>query len=181
MGPTAHDFLRQLDDEVDIVALVETHVVEEQLPKWRGVLQADGWKLAATPGVFTKRSAAGSHGGEWVLSRLGRATTTFEGQRRFWKTGDPLFYGFCPMVVHLRAGNLVLISLYWLPGEGLEGDNLDRVRSVSRFVQTLADPWIILGDFNMPPEALLASGWPEQINGCIITPAGVEGTCDQGQ
>ena len=158
-GPTAHDFVRKLGSEYQIVALAETHVTGEGIPQWRGVLQADGWKLAATPGVSTGRSALGQHGGEWILARPHIATTTFEGQRRFWNVaGYDVFFGFCPLVVHLRAGNLVIISLYWLPGEGLEGANTERVCAVSRFVQTLADPWVIVGDFNMPPEALLESG-----------------------
>ena len=144
MGPTTHSFLRQLADDVQIVALEETHVAEEGIPRWCGVLQADGWKLAATPGFATGRSEKGVHGGEWVLSRLSVATTTFEGQRMFWNSrGDTPFFGFCPMVVHLRAGNLEVISLYWLPGEGICGANLERERAVSRFVQSLADPWVI--------------------------------------
>ena len=33
----------------------------------------------------------------------------------------------------------------------------------------------------MEPAELLATGWPEQVNGCIVTPEGVSGICDQGQ
>ena len=121
MGPTVHRFLRRLSDQFSVLALAETHVAEEGIPRWREVLRADGYRLAATPGVSTGRSEKGVHGGEWVLSRLSVAATTFEGQRQYWAAReDTPFYGFCPMVVHLRAGNIVVISLYWLPGEGLE-------------------------------------------------------------
>ena len=80
------------------------------------MLQADGWKLAATPAERTLRSLEGTHGGEWVLTRPDLATTTFEGQRRHWQQlgVDDLFYGFCPTVLHLKAGHVVLISVYWL-------------------------------------------------------------------
>ena len=96
MGPTAHRFLRQLSDKCSVVALAETHVAEEGIPRWREVLRADGFRLAATPGFSTGRSEQGVHGGEWVLSRLSVAATTFEGQRQYWSTcGDTPFYGFC--------------------------------------------------------------------------------------
>ena len=95
MGPQAHDFLRQVDSGVHVVALAETHVPEEAIPGWRGKLQADGWRLAATPAVSTGRSAQGVHGGEWALARLSVAATTFEGQRRIWKQhGTDLFWDF---------------------------------------------------------------------------------------
>ena len=76
MGPQAHDYLRQLEGDVQVVALAETHVTEEAIPRWRGKLQADGWKLAATPSVSMGRSLRGSHGGEWVLARSSVAATT---------------------------------------------------------------------------------------------------------
>ena len=117
-----------------------------------------------------------------MLSRLSMATTTFESQRKQWKKeGADMLKGFCPMTLHLKAGNVVLVSTYFLPGEGLLGANQERVRALSRFLLTLRDPWIVAADFNMEPTELLKSGWPAAIGGCIICPEGLEATCDQGQ
>ena len=85
------------------------------------------------------------------------------------------------MVLHRRTGNVVVISTYWLLGDGILGANTERVRSLSSFVLTLADPWVILADFNMTPEEMLATGWPERVGGCIVTPRNVSATCDQGR
>ena len=144
-GPQAHRFIRSLDKQYQIVALAETHVAEQNLARWGATLQADGWKLAATAAPPTLRSAAGTHGGEWILSRKALATTTFEGQRKSWlSTGVDMFVGFCLMILHLRSGNLVVIATYWLPGDGILGANTERVRSLSSFVMSLADPWVVL-------------------------------------
>ena len=85
MGPQAHSAVRALSTDVQVVAFVETHVAEQDISRWRETLHADGWKLTATAAPPTLRSAAGTHGGEWVFSRKRLATTTFDGQRRFWK------------------------------------------------------------------------------------------------
>ena len=140
-GPQSHGYARAVSRDIHVLALAETHVAEGDLPRWRGVLQADGWKLAATPAERTLRSKIGTHGGEWVLCRPSLASTSFEGERRHWqKQGVDMFHGLCPTVLHLKAGNVVVISAYWLPGDGVAGANAERVRSYHVLFYLYATP-----------------------------------------
>ena len=110
------------------------------------------------------------------------ACTTYDTMReRIQADGgkDP-FYGFTAVNLHTRAGNLVLITAYWLPGEGIHGVNRERVRTFAGFVKALADPWVILADWNIPVMEFQKTGFLQQIGGALIKP-GVEITCDKGK
>ena len=94
-----------MDEAIKVVALAETHSPAEDIPRWRGVLQADGWRLAATPGDPTGRSATGVHGGEWVLARSSIAATTFEGQRKYAQSlGENFFVDSARWLYILKLG-----------------------------------------------------------------------------
>ena len=42
-------------------------------------------------------------------------------------------------------------------------------------------PWLLVGDWNMTPAELVASGWPRRLRGGFMQPAGCEITCTPGK
>ena len=53
--------------------------------------------------------------------------------------------------------------------------------SLKRITQALAVPWVALGDMNMPPESLKATGWLEKLGAELLVPADAELTCTNGR
>eukprot|EP00959_Pyramimonas_sp_CCMP1952_P001358 27851-Pyramimonas_sp.AAC.1 len=56
------------------------------------------------------------------------------------------------MTIHLSGGNVVLLSLYLLPKEGMQGSHFEKIKALSTVTGSIADPWIIMADWNMPPD-----------------------------
>eukprot|EP00959_Pyramimonas_sp_CCMP1952_P101843 2130419-Pyramimonas_sp.AAC.1 len=40
--------------------------------------------------------------------------------------------------------------MYLIVDLGFSGENIERIRAVSEFLGTLAIPWLLMGDFNVP-------------------------------
>eukprot|EP00959_Pyramimonas_sp_CCMP1952_P120099 2511120-Pyramimonas_sp.AAC.1 len=51
--------------------------------------------------------------------------------------------------------------------------------ALTAFLDMLADPWIVLADWNMTPCQLADSGYPEEWGGSILVAPG-SATCDKG-
>ena len=159
---------------------VETHVHSS---KFHSAVEHDldkaGWKCSSTGSTPTGRG--GSAGGELVTVRKHLAATTFQSIRQLTIAGgraDPC-KGFAAMVLHLSSGNLVLIALYLQPGLGTGGRNSQILAAVASFVGSLADAWVILGDWNQDPSSLTKSGWPAKLGGELLLPSNCSTTCDK--
>ncbi|CAK0896554.1 unnamed protein product, partial [Prorocentrum cordatum] len=165
-GPKAHKFINEQGNDMDIIMMCETHLAQDQMKQVKVDVAKDGWKSAGTAAVPTKRSANGTSGGELILVKSHIACSTYDTIReRLQNDGkkDP-FYGFTAVNLHTKAGNVVLVTAYWLPGAGLHGPNRERVRALAGFVKALADPWVVLADWNV-----------------TFADIDVEVTCDKGK
>ena len=65
-------------------------------------------------------------------------------------------------------GGLQCISAYAKDKIGPTGENLELLAELTALVRSLDGPWVIAGDWNMPPEALAATGWTRIIKGTIV-------------
>ena len=151
-GPAAQGFMRKQAEAYDVLGMVETHKRGQQLEAAKVELSKDGWKCVATPARWSGKSATGTTGGEWIVSRKTTAITSFEGLRRseIARTGKDPFAGIAPALWHTKTGNIIVISLYLLPGQRLRGDNEQVLVRVSSFLKLMKDPWIIMADWNVP-------------------------------
>ena len=70
---------------------------------------------------------------------------------------------------------------YLADSTGLEGDNLLRLEGIRRYIQSRGRPYVLVGDFNIPPGVLERSDWMKEIRGVIIRPAGMTITCTSGK
>ncbi|CAK0830570.1 unnamed protein product, partial [Prorocentrum cordatum] len=181
-GPKTHKYINEEGTDMYIIMMCETHIPHDKLKQVKVDVAKNGWKMTGTAAVPTKRLELGNLGGEIILAKSHIACSTYDTIReRLQVEGkkDP-FYGFAAVNLHTKAGNVVLISAYWRPGAGMHGVNQERVRSLAGFVKAMADPWVILADWNVPFEDITKTGFVQQIGGALIKPD-VEVTCDKGK
>ena len=65
-------------------------------------------------------------------------------------------------------GGLHLGSVWLRDTEGMTDENMAILQAVSQALTKLKGPWILGGDWNMPPEELMKSGWVDSIEGVIV-------------
>ena len=87
--------------------------------------------------------------------------------------------GFLPVVMHFSGYSIVVIFFYGFCSIGFTGPNLTRYRRLGSLLRSLQLPWAVVGDWNVSPQALAASGFLQQVGGEIRC-ADVEYTCDPG-
>ena len=163
--------------EADVIFAQETHAMYCKLPEVQADALDMGWRgqwLAAEP-----TPDGGSEGGVAVLTRTNIQCT----QAPFLQRGEIVAgRAVAGLVQAGRPGGLVCISIYLATAEGRSPRNLAILWEVWKYVKRVTAEgyaWIIAGDFNMPPEELLASNWLHLITGaCVAT---TEATCLQSQ
>lgn len=80
--------------------------------------------------------------------------------------------GWRAVTIRLHSCNIVLIALYLLPGDttaALEA-NQRRLEQVAYFVESLAVPWLIVGDWNMTPYQASQTLAVRRMAGVLVTP-----------
>ncbi|CAK0892082.1 unnamed protein product, partial [Prorocentrum cordatum] len=167
-GPQAAKFLAERGKrKYKAIAFAETHATAEQLTATQVALGKGGWRVAGTPATPSGKAKSGTSGGEmWRLDKT-LAATTYECHRRrhLLATGKEIFVGFCPVVLHLKGGNVVLVAMYLQPGLKFGGANRNRPLAVGSYVPTLSDPWVLLADWNLEPPEWGRSEWLGKIGG----------------
>ncbi len=77
----------------------------------------------------------------------------------------------------LAPGGVVVASLYLYPAEGMSPRNSDLLDEVARILAQLGRPWIVAADWQMPPDVLACSGWPNLVGGTVVAPNDI--TCNR--
>jgi exonuclease III len=77
-----------------------------------------------------------------------------------------------------RQGTEV-VSLYLWDSEGLSPRNLALLEAVGKHVGSLDRPYVLMGDWNVEPQALRESYWLQAIRGVVVAPP--EATCVLGE
>ncbi|CAK0857713.1 unnamed protein product, partial [Prorocentrum cordatum] len=181
-GAKVRSFVNSHKHTYAIVGLVETHVPDTKCAHWTEELRKDGWRLSFKAGFASGRSDSGISAGEWLLTRCHLAATQFDrlrDQAIADSRMDP-FKGFSATTLHLKSGNLVYIAAYLLPSLGIAQYNNEVLVALGAFTKALADPWVIVADWNNEPQTLVDSGWVDRLRGRIALP-NCKFTCDKGQ
>ena len=87
-----------------------------------------------------------------------------------WVPGPLDFWDFVPLALRLQGGTIVVVPIYLEPSIGVCGANLAKLQAVGGCLRGLGVDWIVAGDFNCPPAALLASGWLSEVEGELLVP-----------
>ena len=81
------------------------------------------------------------------------------------------------MTLLLKGTPVMFVSVYLTCNTGIAGENLQKLSEIGSHVTNAGIPFIIAGDWNVPPSELLESSWPARIKGEILLPCGVEISC----
>eukprot|EP00959_Pyramimonas_sp_CCMP1952_P247972 5183684-Pyramimonas_sp.AAC.1 len=67
------------------------------------------------------------------------------------------------------------------PKHGFKGPNEKMMIRLASFINMRSDPWVVLADWNNPPEAWEATKWLRKIGGHLIPPENTKTTCNLGR
>ena len=133
-----------LQTEHHTVAMVETHLQGSKMDQVKAALCRTRWQAEFLPAHETGRG--GNSGGRLFCCREGQSAYRLH---HFDKDGN----GFLANVLQRQKREIVLVSLYLKCGEDLNSlANSTVLGELAAFLRELAVPWIIIGDFQVPPE-----------------------------
>ena len=136
------EWLNQQD--LQIATLVETHVVGKQLELAANELARSRWRMEKLDAHET--GSGGTSGGHFLCAREGQATYKIH---QFDKDGN----GFLANVLQRQNWEVILVSIYLKRGEDLiSAANATVLGALAAFLGELAVPWLVIGDFQVPPE-----------------------------
>ncbi len=186
-GAKLWSYLDEMEDDrkPGILCLTETHLMGLPLNRARRRARSLGWHWFSTPATATIRDAVdegagivadareartfANHGGEAILVLPGLVTT---GHHQ-----DPETQGFRSVLVRLKGCHIHIITLYFDVGFGLdEGPNAEKAMAICNLVRSIKLPFLLVGDFNVPPETCAASMFFNWLGGIILVPM-VDFTC----
>jgi hypothetical protein len=156
----------------DIVLLQELRVPATSVVSAERRAAREGWSLSVEPANLT---AAGSTSAGVAVGVRGHIGMALPRRREPCSELDGRIQA--RWVGAVCKGGIHLISAYFHTGEGLSQRNLDMMHHVARLIASLRGPWVIGGDFNLPPDVVRSCGWLSLVAGVIAAPG--EATCNE--
>ena len=162
--------------KADIVFGQELHAEGERFLKFKADGKKAGWKILGSEAQATGRG--GNSGGVFIAakSRIGMGLCPGGG-------GVEIVPGRLA-AVHLATiakGGIVGYSVYLWPSEGLSERNVGILRELGEHAASHGKAWVAGGDWNMDPEALCSSRWPERLRAYVKAVTDPMGTCNKGE
>ena len=160
-----------------LFGVLEAHKTSDQLVNLKSKFSGYGRSCFLNPAVKTGRSETGTHGGEIVSARNDIDFASFQDhllQQIVNESGSTLH--FTCGIVRFRHFSVAFVFLYLQCSVGMNDENNLRMEQVNILLKILGLPWIIYSDFNMPPDDLLKSGWPQFLKSEIVIPKGATST-----
>ena len=180
-------YLDEMPDEQKpgLLCLTETHLMGVPLNKARRRAKGLGWHWFGTPATPTIGRAIEAEGENVAEPREARAFANHGGEAilalpKLVVTGhhqDPEAQGFRSVLVRLRGRHIHVITLYFDVGFSLdEGPNSEKAIAICNLIRAIKLPFLVVGDFNVPPEVCAASMFFNWLGGIILVPM-VDFTC----
>ncbi|CAE7233951.1 unnamed protein product [Symbiodinium natans] len=150
-----------VDRDESFWLLQETHVTESDTRALVNKFQSVGKQAWAGPAAPTQ---GGSSGGLLTLVPSYRNAVT-----------GPAFLldgkGFVSVSIRFRGWDLLLFNLYLQSGVGPTGGvNPEILRRLAALLSQTSTSWLVLGDWNCPPEELLRFGYAAMVKGRLAVP-----------
>lgn len=182
-GPQSESYLCSGEIDAEGYMVYESHLSAEKFMAVAPRLTRAGWASFHSSAIGTGRSQHGTHGGEMILAkRRLHATPVDHGivaSASLGHSTDTLRWAAC--FLRLRHVTILLVELYLWTGVGLTADeNLLVLHQVAMLTQLVNCPVIVAGDWQCPPEELVALGWPSRTRLSVCRPTNVDWTCTNG-
>ena len=177
LSPRIMRYIDSIKKKAQIVCLAEHKKCAREIPSSQSKFQAMGFKSWWTQAIETK---GGVSGGTSI-----HAHDYFMIERVDWaKLSKGTYLPECPenwtaVIVHGYI-NFVVVAAYFQDGIGFTGRNLDMISSLQGWLVAVGLPWLIVADWNVPPEELAASGVIGRMGGVILAPTNCMATCHSG-
>ena len=181
-GPQFLDYMAQCDPATgpQVVACTEVHQAGDKVMDSTAKLTRLGFYSYWTEAQPT--DAGGLSGGTMVATKSWIPSSHIAaapGEHAHDQYAAP-FDDVTPVVVRLAGFSFVLISLYLTPGIFLKGRNARKLACIAAWVDLYSLPWIVIGDWNIPPGMLSADPWLQKVDGSVILPSNTLTTCSAG-
>ena len=152
--------------EYDLRAVVGTHLPSSSHDQYSDQLRAVGWKLTEfTASQPSPRSATGTTGGAAILSRAHlRINSSLDVLSCAQTVEEHEPIDFAAVTVHGCHSRILLVTCYLADSQGASALNLTKLARLGALVHTMNLPYVIVGDFNMALDELVAQ-WIDQILG----------------
>ena len=158
------NFLRRTN--ADFVGIQEMRVVGQD--RCHGGMEAARkakWKIKITPACVTEKGYASAGVAVACRAQFGM----FHPQAQGWKYDTTRMQH-----AHVGAvcrGGIHCVAVYLYNSEGLSERNRGVLLDLARLIRGLRGPWVVMGDWNLSPEVLQASGWVEEVCGKVLCPS----------
>ena len=148
----------------DVVLLQEARMVGDSgVAAIRTAGRRLGWSCSASPALPSEAGPAS--GGCVVAARRGTGIAAPD-EELVPRHMRHRFH--VAKVAAVMRGGLHVGAIYLKDSVGLHDENLDVLQMVAGALRSLRGPWLIGGDWNVPPAALLATGWLALVGGVIV-------------
>ena len=155
-----------------VIMLCELHRIHSSqvISKFKNTFKRTAYVNPSTPST---NSTEGHHntGGEAiaVLKHLCTAPVLEAVLQSIIDTsGRHLNFAACTISLH--GYDILLITAYLLHSEGMSENNNLIMQQIMLLVHVMNLPFILVGDFNMPPASMQDSGWLTQLKAEILVP-----------
>ena len=155
----------------------EMHVKEQGLVKLMSEFALQGFHSSVSAAIQFELSQSGSCGCTATLFRSYLAISHPFGTIQPGGTG----FDWSSMTLFLKGTQVMFVSVYLTCNTGIAGENLQKLSEIGSCVRNAGIPFIIAGDWNVPPSELLESSWPGRIKGEILLPCDLEVSCTSGR
>jgi len=162
----------------DVLFLQEHRITEDQIAEKSSVLAEMGWRSAWPPAVRTSEDhndARCTSGGTAILTRwyIGLGPADESKPKEFALQPGRL----TAAAIHVPGlCRIVVYAAYFVCGVGWSALNRDLADIIARHCIGHGRPWIIGADWNMDPDELAQTGFPDNISATILAPTN-EDTC----
>ena len=155
----------------------EMHVKEQGLVKLRSKFALQGFHSSVSAATQSELSPYGSCGGTAILFRSHLAVSHPFGSIQPGAAG----LDWSSMTLLLKGPPVMFVTIYHTLNTGIAGTNLQKLSETGSHVTNAGIPFVIAGDWNVPPSELLESSWPARIKEEILLPCVLEISCTSGR
>ena len=86
--------------------------------------------------------------------------------------------GFISIILTMKGTSLHLVVVYFDSSNGLDaGPNVGKAKEVPKITAAIKLPWLIVGDFHVPPDECVASAFYSYLGGTLLAAPKVDFTC----
>ena len=162
----------------DIFGVSETHLLPSRLGEATKQMHELGYSSGFTAAGPYKDIVAAGGTSLHIRSRL--VPTFLLDTTRALPCGEtPWDWTAC--AVPFEGFEVVFISIYLHSSIGFTGPNVQKLAQLRAWLKLLSKPWVVMGDWNMPPQQLANTMIFDDLACQLVAPVDATITCSRGQ